>query len=102
MSIAGAGVIAGAVTGGVVLSKASTIKNDDAAAGGCKDTPHTCSSVSSAKTLSIVSDVSFGVAGAGAILAAVTFFTRDTPTPASAKAAPDRTSSRGSGSAPRA
>ena len=88
LSVAGAGVVAGAITGGVVLSKASTIKNDDAAAGGCKDTPHTCTSVSSAKTLSTVSDVSFALAGAGAILAAVTFFTRDRSTPASAKVAP--------------
>ncbi len=83
ISLAGAGVIAGAVTGGIVLSEANSIKSAQNCDGRkvCGD-----STINTAKTLSTVSDVSFGVAGAGAILAAVSFFTRGQPAPASASA----------------
>ncbi len=79
MAIAGAGVVAGSITGAIVLSDAGGIK--DACSGNasrCSDTK-----LGAAKTLSTVSDVSFAVAGAGAVMAAVTFFTRDKSPPPS-------------------
>jgi hypothetical protein len=83
LAVAGAGVVAGSITGALTLSDASTIKSD------CGSHPSTCgdSKLGTAKTLSTVSDVSFAVAGAGAVLAAVTFFTRDRSPPPSAAAA---------------
>lgn len=79
IGLAGAGAIAGGITGVMSMQKTSTIKND------CANS--TCgqgdyATLDSANTLALVSDVGFGVAGAGAILAVVTLLVGHDETPA--------------------
>jgi hypothetical protein len=69
IGLAGAGAIAGGVTGFMSMQKTSTIKND-CPGGVCG--PNDYANMDSANTLAVVSDIGFGVAGAGAILAVVT------------------------------
>jgi len=69
IGLAGAGVIAGAVTGVMSMSKKSTLQTD-CPNGICGPTGN--SVLSSATTLATVSDITFAAAGAGAVLAAVT------------------------------
>lgn len=69
VGLAGAGAIAGSVTGVLSLQKTSTLKSD-CGSGVCG--PGDYSTMDSAGTLAIVSDIGFGVAGAGAVLAVVT------------------------------
>ncbi len=94
VGIAGAGVVAGVVTGAIELSDASTVKNNastGSGSDGCKGAAqHSCTSskLSAASTLAAVSDVSFGVAGAGALLAIISFINRGPAAPASASAHP--------------
>jgi hypothetical protein len=67
--VAGVGVVAGGVFGGVAASKAGGLSGE------CPN--HVCSSsgaqsdYSSAKSMALVADVAFGVAGAGAVVAVV-------------------------------
>jgi hypothetical protein len=69
IGVAGAGAIAGAVTGILSISKKSTLETE------CPT--HMCfgsgpdSTLSSATTLATLSDITFGVAGAGAVVAVV-------------------------------
>jgi hypothetical protein len=69
IGLAGAGAIAGGVTGVMSMQKTSTIKND-CPGGVCGANDY--ATLDSANTLAVVSDIGFGVAGAGAILAVVT------------------------------
>jgi len=78
IAVAGAGVVAGSVTGLVSLSKKSTLTSQ------CAN--HVCgppsySTLDSANTFATVSDVSFAIAGAGAALAIVTLIVGYRPTP---------------------
>ena len=68
IGLAGAGVIAGSVTGGLSLSKTSSL-NSACASKVCG--PSSDSSLDSAKMLATVSDVAFAAAGAGAVVAIV-------------------------------
>ncbi len=66
----GAGLLVGSITGGLSLSKKSTLKQE------CTNDvcgPSASSTLSSAKTLATVSDVGFVFAGAGAAVAVVSF-----------------------------
>jgi hypothetical protein len=69
IGVAGAGVLAGTVTGIMSMSKTSTLKND---CGSSVCGPSDYATMDSANTLALVSDIGFGVAGAGAVLAVVT------------------------------
>jgi hypothetical protein len=79
MAAFGAGVLVGSVTGLVSLSKKSTLTTE------CPNRicgPSSYSTLDSANALATVSDVSFAVAGAGAVLAIVTLVVGHTPAPA--------------------
>ncbi len=68
IGVAGVGVITGAVTGILSLSSKSTLSGE------CANNvcgPSAYSTLSSATTLATVSDIAFGVAGAGAVVAIV-------------------------------
>ncbi len=85
IGVAGAGVIAGAVTGIMSISKKSTLSKN------CPNNicgPSDYSTLDSANTLATVSDVAFGVAGAGAVLAIVALAKGRTVTIAPAAAPP--------------
>jgi hypothetical protein len=69
IGLAGAGAIASTVTGVMSMQKTSTL-NNDCANKNCG--PSDYSTIDSANTLALVSDIGFGVAGAGAVLAVVT------------------------------
>jgi len=69
IGLAGAGAIAGTVTGVMSMQKTSTL-NGNCANKTCG--PSDYSTIDSANTLAVVSDIGFGVAGAGAVLAVVT------------------------------
>lgn len=69
IGLAGAGVIAGAVTGVLSMSKKSSL---DAACANKVCGPSSYSDLDSANMLATLSDVGFAVAGAGAVLAVVT------------------------------
>ena len=69
IGLAGAGVIAGSVTGALSISKKSSLASQ------CPNQicgPSSYSALDSANLFATVSDVSFGAAGAGAVLAIVT------------------------------
>ncbi|HEX8796368.1 MAG TPA: hypothetical protein VF765_35700, partial [Polyangiaceae bacterium] len=101
IGLAGAGAIAGGITGVMSMQKTSTIKND-CANNTCGQSDY--ATLDSANTLALVSDIGFGVAGAGAILAVVTLLVGhdEAPaasapaeeTPAPATAPPDQPQSR--------
>lgn len=78
IGLAGAGAIAGGITGVMSMQKTSTIKND-CSNGKCG--PNDYATLDSANTLALVSDIGFGVAGAGAILAVVTLIVGHDETP---------------------
>jgi hypothetical protein len=70
--VGAAGIVLGSITGVLVLSKKSTVRDN------CRN--HDCnetglSAANSAQKLALISDVGFGVGIAGAALAAVLFFT---------------------------
>lgn len=67
-SLAGVGLIAGSVTGALTLSKSSDIKKD-CVSNQCPKSRH--DDIESAKTLGLVSTVSFAVAGVGAAIGVV-------------------------------
>lgn len=67
-AVLGAGVIAGSVTGILALTKGSSLKHD-CPHGDCP--PKQQDKLDSANTLATVSNISFGVAGAGAVAAVV-------------------------------
>jgi hypothetical protein len=69
IGVAGAGAIAGAVTGILSISKKSTLESE--CPGDHCMTPSADSTLSSATTLATLSDITFGVAGAGAVVAVV-------------------------------
>jgi hypothetical protein len=72
--LAGAGVVVGAITGFLSMSKTSSIKSS----GGCAGTvcgPQEYQDISSAKSMATLSTVSFIVAGAGAALGVVGLLT---------------------------
>jgi hypothetical protein len=74
-AVAGAGIIAGSVTGLLAISKANTIKGS----GQCQDGGNLCSNaedstLSAGKTMATISTVSFIVAGVGAAVGVVGFF----------------------------
>jgi hypothetical protein len=79
IGLAGAGAIAGSVTGVMSMQKTSTL-NGNCANKTCG--PSDYSTIDSANTLAIVSDIGFGVAGAGAVLAVVTLLVGHEETPA--------------------
>jgi hypothetical protein len=84
IGLAGAGAIAGGVTGVMSLQKTSTL-NNDCANKTCG--PSDYATIDSANTLALVSDIGFGVAGAGAVLAVVTLLVgHDVPPEATAPA----------------
>jgi hypothetical protein len=62
-AVAGVGLVAGAVTGFLTLSKASSAK-DQCVSNRCPPSAH--DSISSGKTMGLISTISFAVAGAGA------------------------------------
>jgi hypothetical protein len=79
IAIAGAGVIAGSVTGLVSLSKKSTLSTE------CLSQvcgPSSYSTLDSADLFATASDVSFAIAGAGAAMAVVTLVVGHRPAPA--------------------
>jgi hypothetical protein len=83
IGVTGAGVIVGTVTGIMSISKKSTLTGE------CPNNicgPGAYSTLDSANTLATVSDVAFGLAGAGAVLAVVALVKGHTVT--SAPAAP--------------
>jgi len=67
-SLAGVGLIAGSVTGALTLSKASAIKKD---CDGNACLKSKSSDIDSAKTMGLVSNISFAVAGVGAVIGVV-------------------------------
>jgi hypothetical protein len=74
-SVAGAGALAGLITGIASLSKTSNVKSSDQCqAGGTLCNPSVDGEISTARTLATVSDVSFVLAGAGAVLGVVGLF----------------------------
>ncbi len=82
--LAGAGLIAGGITGALALSKASKAKDK------CEDNrcpPSTHDDISSGKTMGTISTISFAVAGAGAVLGVVGVLLAPKPTtePATAR-----------------
>ncbi len=96
--LAGAGVIAGSITGLLAISKANSIKGNSSA---CQNTggnevcnPSEDSDLSSGKTLATISTVSFIVAGVGAALGVTGFFVGGSSSPKPADApAPEPTES---------
>ena len=71
--LAGAGVIAGSVTGLLAISKANSIKGSSACSGtSCN--PSVDGDLSAGKTMATISTVSFIVAGVGAALGVTSFF----------------------------
>jgi hypothetical protein len=62
-AVAGVGLVAGAITGFLTLSKASAAK-DQCVDNRCPSSAH--SDISSGKTMGLISTISFAVAGAGA------------------------------------
>lgn len=79
IGLAGAGAIAGGVTGFLSMQKTSTVKND-CANNICGQSDY--ATLDSANTFALMSDVGFGVAGAGAILAVVTLIVGHDEVPA--------------------
>jgi hypothetical protein len=69
IGVAGAGVVAGVVTGALSLSKKSSL---DAACAGKVCGPSSYADLDAARSMATVSDVAFAVAGVGAALAVVT------------------------------
>jgi hypothetical protein len=69
IGLAGAGAITGTVTGVMSMQQTSTLNGN---CGGKVCGPNYYSTLDSANTLALVSDIGFGVAGAGAVLAVVT------------------------------
>lgn len=78
IGLAGAGAITGVVTGVMSMQKTSTL-NGDCANKTCG--PNDYATIDSANTLALVSDIGFGVAGAGAVLAVVTLLVGHDETP---------------------
>jgi hypothetical protein len=81
IGVAGAGVIVGSVTGGVSIGKKGTLASE------CPNHicgPSASSTLKSATTLATVSDISFAIAGAGAVVAVIGLFRggRSSPPPA--------------------
>jgi hypothetical protein len=66
--VGGAGLLAGAITGGLTLSKASSIKSKCDTGGTC---PGQADALASARTLGNVANVSIGVGAAGVVLGVV-------------------------------
>jgi len=81
IGLAGAGAIAGTVTGIMSMQKTSTLKKD---CGSSVCAPSDYSTLDSANTLALVSDIGFGVAGAGAVLAVITLIVGHEDTAAAA------------------
>jgi len=71
--LAGAGIIAGSVTGLLAMSKASSVKNSGQCQGNVCN-PAEDSDLSSGKSMATISTVSFIVAGVGAAIGVVGFF----------------------------
>jgi hypothetical protein len=99
--LAGAGLIAGSITGILAISKASSIKSSSSCqnVGGTEDcNPSENGDLSSGKTEATISTVSFIVAGVGAAIGITGFFvggsSAPAATPADAPAPPDQTSMR--------
>jgi len=92
IGLAGAGAIAGTVTGVMSMQKTSTL-NGNCANKTCG--PSDYSTIDSANTLAIVSDVGFGVAGAGALLAVVTLLVGHEESPAGSAPAEEPPASSG-------
>jgi hypothetical protein len=86
IGLAGAGAIVGGVTGVMSMQKTSTL-NGDCANKTCG--PSDYSTIDSANTLALVSDIGFGVAGAGAVLAVVTLLVGHDEAPAVSAPAED-------------
>jgi hypothetical protein len=89
--IAGAGVLAGAITGVLSMSKTNSIKSSSGCAGGvCGPTEY--DDISSARSLATISTASFVAAGAGAVLGVVGLLTGNssaTPSSTTPEKAPD-------------
>lgn len=75
-SLAGVGLIAGSVTGAMTLSKSSAIKSE-CSGNQCPKSKH--DDIESAKTLGLVSTISFAVAGAGAVIGIVGLLMKPSP-----------------------
>lgn len=78
VSISGAGLLAGAIGGGVSLAAASSAK-DQCDGNDCP--PAAASDIDTSKATAWVSNVGFGVAGAGAVLLIVGLVLPDEPSP---------------------
>ncbi|HEX4448237.1 MAG TPA: hypothetical protein VH044_15925 [Polyangiaceae bacterium] len=76
--VGGAGLVLGAVTGGLALGKHSTLSNE-CTGGSCPPSAH--DDLSSYHTMGILSDVGFIVAGVGVAAGFVLFFTEPKSTP---------------------
>lgn len=81
--LAGAGVIAGSITGVLAMSKANNVKNS----GQCQNNGTLCNpsedgDISSGKTMATISTVSFIVAGVGAVVGVVGLFVGGGSSPA--------------------
>ncbi len=99
-SLAGAGVIAGSITGLLAISKANSVKGSSACqnSGGTEVcNPSEDGDSSSGKTMATVSTISFIVAGVGAALGITGFFVGGSSAPAAAPTdapAPDQSAAR--------
>jgi hypothetical protein len=94
--LAGAGVIAGTITGVLSMSKTNTIKNSSACAGNVCG-PQEYDDINSARSMATLSTVSFVVAGAGAVMGVIGLFTGNSASPSSTspeKAPRDESTSR--------
>jgi hypothetical protein len=81
-SVAGTGAITGLVTGLVSMSKTSAVKNSGLCQnGGTLCSPSEDGDIRSARTTAMVSNVSFAVAGAGAVVGVIGLFVGGGSTP---------------------
>jgi hypothetical protein len=85
--LAGAGLIAGTITGVLALSKTNSIKSSPSCANNVCG-PGEYNDISSAKSMASISTVAFAVAGAGAVFGVIGLLTGNNASPAAESTAP--------------
>jgi hypothetical protein len=88
IAFAGAGIVAGTITGIMTLSKASSVKTECVGDGKFCTSPQGISDLNSGNSLATVADISFAVAAAGAGVAIVSLIIGHKPSGAATTAPP--------------